>query len=190
MDIFLSQLALIMLVTWLATPSKSFGTGISVVASNIGRKTHHLDATLSIFVFFCSQHMWALFTEDVMPKPYSLDLRSQILKDYDGGVPIEDLTQHYAVSRSWLYSLIKQRDETGSIAPKEYKRGRKSKLSPYEDVVRKVVAEHPDATLIDFCDLLSEHTSVVPTTMSNYLHQLKITRKKKLSTQANSTEQM
>ena len=54
-----------------------------------------------------------------MAAPYSVDLRKQILKDYDNGVPIEDLTLHYEVSRSWLYSLLKQRRETGNIAPKK-----------------------------------------------------------------------
>jgi transposase len=122
-----------------------------------------------------------------MPNPYSVDLRKQILKDYDGGVPVDDLTQHYDVSRSWLYSLIKQRRETDNIAPKHYKRGRKNKLAPHEQEVRKVVAEHPDATLADFCELLSEHVTVVPTTISNYLHHLKITRKKRLFAPSNNT---
>jgi len=115
-----------------------------------------------------------------MAAPYSLDLRKQILKDYDNGVPIEDLTLHYEVSRSRLYSLLKQRSETGNIAPKQNKRGRKSKLAPYEQEVRKVIADHPDATLADFFEMLSPYVSVVTTTMSNYLHQLKITRKKRL----------
>ena len=39
-----------------------------------------------------------------MPKPYSLDLRARILKDYDSGVPVEDLVAHYEVSRSWTYA--------------------------------------------------------------------------------------
>ena len=41
-----------------------------------------------------------------MAQPNSLDLRARILKDYDSGVPVEDLVVHYEVSRSWLYSLI------------------------------------------------------------------------------------
>jgi transposase len=130
------------------------------------------------------------FTEDIIPKPYSLDLRKQILRDYDGGVPIEDLTQHYDVSRSWLYLLIKQRRETDTIAPKECQAGRKIKLAPHEQEVRNIVSEHPDASLIDFCELLSEHISVVSTTMSNFLHRLKITRKKRLSVPPNNSEKM
>ena len=48
-----------------------------------------------------------------MPKAYSLDLRERILNDYDSGVPVEDIVAHYVVSRSWTYSLLKQRRETG-----------------------------------------------------------------------------
>jgi len=125
-----------------------------------------------------------------MCRPYSLDLRERILQDYDGGVPVDDLTLHYRVSRSWLYSLLKQRRETGSIVPRSYRRGRKKKLAPYEQEVRKIIAADPDGTLADFCELLSEHVSVGTTTMCNYLHYLKITRKKRLSAPPNNSGQM
>ena len=42
-----------------------------------------------------------------MAKPCSLDLRVRILKDYDSGVPVEDLVVHYEVSRSPLFFLLK-----------------------------------------------------------------------------------
>ena len=77
-----------------------------------------------------------------MPNPYSLDLRERILKDYDGGVPVEDIVDQYEVSRSWLYSLLQLRRETGSIAPRPHRRGRKQKLAPFEKEVRQLVAEH------------------------------------------------
>ena len=95
-----------------------------------------------------------------MPKPYSLDLRARILKDYDSGVPVEDLVAHYEVSRSWTYSLIKKRNETGSIAPRVHRPGRKKKLGPHEQVVRSLIAAQPDATLAEFCEKLSEHVSI------------------------------
>ena len=40
----------------------------------------------------------------------------------------------YRTSR--VYDLRKKRRETGSIAPREYKRGAKLKLAPYEKEVR------------------------------------------------------
>jgi len=113
-----------------------------------------------------------------MPNPYSLDLRERILKDYDGGVPVEDIVAHYEVSLSWLYSLLQLRRETGSIAPRPHRRGRKQKLAPFEKEVRQLVAEHPDATLVEFCEMLSKHVSVSTTALCDFLRHLKITRKK------------
>jgi len=126
-----------------------------------------------------------------MAKPYSLDLRERIMKDYDGGYPVEDLVEQYAVSRSWLYSLIKQRQETGSIAPRTYRPGKKKKLTPHEHTVQQIVAEHPDATLVEFCEKLSEQNIVVSTTtLCNFLRHLKITRKKRLSAPPNACDRM
>ena len=102
-----------------------------------------------------------------MARPYSLDLRIRILKDYDDGTPIDALVEHYEVSRSWLYSLIKQRRDTNNIAPKEYKRGRKQALASYEKEVRQLVADYPDATLADFCEALSEHVKISTTALGN-----------------------
>ena len=51
-----------------------------------------------------------------MPRPYSVDLRERILNDHDAGSPVEDLAAQYTVSRSWIYTLLQQRRETGSIA--------------------------------------------------------------------------
>ena len=113
-----------------------------------------------------------------MPKPYSLDLRARILKDYDSGVPVEDLVAHYEVSRSWTYSLIKKRNETGSIAPRVYRPGRKKKLGPHEQAVRRLVADQPDATLAEFCEKLSEHVSISTAGLCRFLRHLKMTRKK------------
>jgi len=121
-----------------------------------------------------------------MAPPYSLDLRKRILKDYDDGTPVEDLVQHYEVSRSWLYSLIQQRRDTGNIAPRTRQPGRKQKLAPYEQEVRQLVADHPDATLADFCEMLSKQVSVSTTTLCDFLRRLKITRKKRLFVQSNS----
>ena len=104
-----------------------------------------------------------------MATPYSLDLRTRILKDYNDGTPLEDLVEPYEVSRSWLYGLIKQRRGTNSIAPKEYRRGRKQALAPYEQEVRPLVADHPDATLADFCESLSEHVKILVRSRGSFI---------------------
>ena len=124
-----------------------------------------------------------------MATPYSLDLRLRILNDYDGGVPVDDIVTHYAVSRSWFYSLLQRRRETGQIAPRPPRPGRKQKLAPYEQEVRQLVADHPDATLDDFVEWLSPHVSIGRNAVCNFLHRLKITRKKRLSTPPNNIGQ-
>jgi transposase len=116
-----------------------------------------------------------------MPKPYSLDLRERVLKDCDSGMRSEDAAQKYSVSPSWVYDLRKKRRETGSIAPKKQRHGSKPKLEPYENEVRKLVADHPDATLVEYCEKLSHSVSISPTALSDFLRHLKITRKKRLS---------
>ena len=82
-----------------------------------------------------------------MPKPYSLDLRERVVNDCDAGLSSKEVAKKYSVSVSWVNDLLKRRRETGSIAPREYKRGAKLKLAPYEKEVRQLVADHPDATL-------------------------------------------
>jgi transposase len=125
-----------------------------------------------------------------MPKSYSLDLRKRILKNYDDGTPIEDLVKQFDVSRSTVYSYIKQQRETGNIASKVYRPGPKLKLAPHETKVRQLVADHPDATLAEYCEMLSEHVVVSTTTLCDFFHYLKITRKKRLSTLPNNTAKM
>jgi transposase len=115
-----------------------------------------------------------------MAKTYSLDLRERVVKDYDGGVPIEDLVLHDEVSRSWIYSLLPHRRKTGSIAPKQYKPGAKRKLAPYENEVLQLVADHSDATLEELHALLPHKDEVTVVTLHHFLHRLKITWKKTL----------
>jgi len=113
-----------------------------------------------------------------MAKAYSMDLRERVLKDCDTGMRSEDVAQKYSVSASWVYDLRKKRRETGSIAPKQQRHGSRPKLEPYEKEVRQLVSEHPDATLAEFCEMLSQHVSVSTATLCDFLRHLKITRKK------------
>ena len=116
-----------------------------------------------------------------MAKAYSIDLRKRVLKEIDTGMSTEDAARKYSVSISWAYSLKKQRLETGSIAPKEYKPGPKPKLAPFEKEVRQTVADHPDATLVELAEILSQYVPVSDTTVGEFLKQLKITWKKRRS---------
>jgi len=113
-----------------------------------------------------------------MPTPYSVDLRERVLKDCDHGMSSEDVARKYSVSISWVYLLRKQRRETGNIAPKKRQQGINLKLSPYEAEIRQLVADHPDATLVELHSMLSNKDNVTVVTLHNFLHHLKITWKK------------
>ena len=125
-----------------------------------------------------------------MPKTYSMDLRERVLKDCDAGMRSEDVAEKYSVSASWVYALRKHRRETGSMAPKEYKRGAKLKLAPYEKEIRQLVAEQPDATLAELHAQLPNKDEVTVVTLHNFLHRLKMTWKKKLCMPPNNIERM
>jgi len=119
-----------------------------------------------------------------------MDLRERVLKACDAGMRSEDVAEKYSVSASWVYDLRKKRRETGSIAPKEYKRGAKLKLAPYEQEVRQLVQDHPDATLEELHAMLPNKAEVTVVTLHNFLVRLKITWKKRLSMQPSGIEKM
>ena len=96
-----------------------------------------------------------------MPKSYSIDLRERILKSHEEGVPVEDLVLQYSVSRSAIYSYLKQHRETGTIAPKKRQSGRKLKLAPHEQLIRQLVADQPDAALVELHALLPNNRHVL-----------------------------
>lgn len=114
-----------------------------------------------------------------MAQAYSVDLRERILKDIDAGMSTEDAARKYSVSISWAYSLQDRCRTTGSIEPKKYKPGQQKKRAPFEKEVRQAVADHPDATLFELVEILSEYVVVGKSTLSDFLRDLKITWKKR-----------
>ena len=89
-----------------------------------------------------------------MPKAYSIDLRERIVNAYDDGALIEDIVTQYAICRATVYAILKQRREHNTIQPKQYQTGPTLKLAPYEQEIRRLVDEHPDATLVELHALL------------------------------------
>ena len=113
-----------------------------------------------------------------MPVAYSVDLRVRILHDCHNGMKRKEVAKKYSVSLSCVYHFCQQYKDTNNVTPKAYKRGRKQKLAPYEQEVRQLVADHPDATLVELCEKLSSQVSVCPAALCHFLHRLKITWKK------------
>ncbi len=114
---------------------------------------------------------------------YSLDLRQRVLKDCDAGLKTKAVAEKYGVSRTWVRTLKQRRRETGEIAARQPRAGRKPKI----DRVRlaELVVQDADATLAELRERLG-----VPCALSaiwKALAALKITFKKKRCGRRNKT---
>ena len=125
-----------------------------------------------------------------MAAPYSQDLRKRVLNDCHNGMASNDVAKKYSVALATVNSWRKQQRETGRIAPKKHRGGPKLKLAPYEQTIRQLVADHPDATLVELHAQLPNKDEVTVVTLHNFLHRLKITRKKRRSALPNNTARM
>ncbi len=50
--------------------------------------------------------------------PYSMDLRSRVLADFDAGLAAKEVAAKFRVSRSWVNRLVQRRRETGEVGPR------------------------------------------------------------------------
>ena len=94
---------------------------------------------------------------------YSIDLRERVLRAYDEGRgDSRKLAEIFGVSSAWIRKLIKQRRQTGSIAPLPRRYGPKPRLSEQQlERLAKLVHENPDATLAELGRRLRVNCSVV-----------------------------
>jgi transposase len=87
--------------------------------------------------------------------PYSMDLRSRVLRDADAGLPSKDIAVKYAVSRSWVDRVKQRRREAGEVAPRRQTTFRGRTLSPAEEYrLVALITAQPDATLAELRDAL------------------------------------
>src|SRR5215211_2013423 len=83
-----------------------------------------------------------------MGKPYSQDLRDKVLAAYDRHeVMMEELTDRFGVSVSFLKGLLRRRRETGSATAKPHAGGVEPQLSPEHLAwLEAEIATSPSAT--------------------------------------------
>jgi transposase len=82
--------------------------------------------------------------------PYSMNLRTRILRDADAGLPSKAIAVKYAVSRAWVDRVKQRRRETREVAPRKQTTSRGRTLSPDEEVrLVALITVQPDATLTD-----------------------------------------
>lgn len=105
---------------------------------------------------------------------YSLELRKRVLRDCDAGLKTKQVAERYGVSRTWVRSLKQRRRETGEIAARIPKVGRKPKFERAR--LAELVAAQPDATLAELRERLGVRCTLSAICLA--LQRLKLTYKK------------
>jgi transposase len=114
-------------------------------------------------------------------KAYSLDLRAKVLRAVDQGYGRMEIVKLLGVSRATIKRYLKQRRETGTVAPKAIPGRPPKKLGPLQAELGAQLQAHNDADVAEQCRLWeqSHGVKVSRTTMSQAIKRLGWTRKKR-----------
>ena len=94
-------------------------------------------------------------------RAYSMDLRERVLLDSDAGMKVGEVAAKYRVSGSWVRLLKQRRRETGEVAPRVQRHGRRCMLESHLHTLADLIAaHHPDRTLAELKDALATPASV------------------------------
>ena len=85
-------------------------------------------------------------------RAYSMDLRERALLDSDAGMKAADVAAKYRVSGSWVRLLKQRRRDTGEVAPRVQRHGRRGMREPHLHTLAALIAAHPDRTLAELKD--------------------------------------
>ena len=117
-----------------------------------------------------------------MAKPLSEDLRRRVVVAIEGGATIPEAADQCGVSISSVVRFLRLHRETGSVCSAKFGGYKEFALVAHEDLVRQLVAEQPDITLAEFeARLAKKKITVGKSSISRFLHHLKLTFKKKPS---------
>ncbi len=108
--------------------------------------------------------------------PYSMDLRTRVIRDWDAGMKADAIAEKYAVSRAWVHRLQQRRRETGSLAPRRQTRWRTPILTAQLGQLEALIREQPDRTLAELQAALA--TSAALSTIWRAVKELGFTVKK------------
>jgi transposase len=120
-------------------------------------------------------------------KAYSIDLRERVVAACDAGdATREQVAARFSVSVPWIRKLLRQRRQTGSIAPKSRGGGR----APAFDAeaagrLREAVRADDDATLAELARAAG--VACCPSAVHRALARLGVTRKKSRGGRPNRT---
>jgi transposase len=117
-------------------------------------------------------------------KSYSVDLREKIVAAHiEKNISIRKVANIFSVTKSLVQKLVKQKKLEGNLQPKLRGKPQFSHLTNADIELRELVAAHPDATLIELCELFADKTGnwVGRSAMCRALQKLGLNRKKKRS---------
>jgi transposase len=94
---------------------------------------------------------------------------------------IRKVAAKFYISKSLVQKLVKQQQVEGNLQHKKRGKPQFSHLKNAEADLRTMVADNPDATLLEFCELFANKTGnwVSRSAMSSSLQKLGLNRKKK-----------
>lgn len=123
-----------------------------------------------------------------MPRIYSVDLRSCVLKALDNGLSKMAAHRNFGVSRSTIDDWLRLREQTGALLPlpRRCGRGRRLQGAVFEDFARR----HFDATLHEMAAAWHQEqgVSLTPMSFSTALRVLGWSRKKRAGRIGNGTK--
>ena len=105
-----------------------------------------------------------------MPTPYSLDLRKRVVGFVEAGHSRHASAAHFGVSVSFVVKLMKNYQQTGSLAPKPSGGRRHSKLDPHRAFLLARLAEKEDLTMPELAAELAAASDlqVTPASISRW----------------------
>ena len=114
-------------------------------------------------------------------KAYSLDVREKVLRAVDQGYPREEIVRLLGVSSATIKRYLKQRRETGTVAPKVIPGRPPKKSGPLQAELVAQLRAHDDLRLADHCHWWEQThgVKVSISTMSRAIKRLGWTRKKR-----------
>jgi transposase len=115
-----------------------------------------------------------------MAKPYSEDLRRRAVDTVADGATIPEAAEQCGISISSVGRFVKLHRDTGDVSSAKFGGYKDFALAEHEELVRQLVADQPDITLAELAARLAKKkVTVGKSSVSRFLHHLKLTFKKK-----------
>jgi transposase len=116
-------------------------------------------------------------------KAYSLDLRERVVRAYEQGQrSIAQVAEQFNVGQTFVKKMLRQKRETGSVAPLDHGGGRQPSLTDKEHrLLHRRVKERSDASLAELQEHLATQAGVAVSlpTIHRSLRAAGLSRKKR-----------